>query len=56
MNVKYSVCVNTFDNDIITVKSVSSTDESYDELWKAKKLVKIRLSVPKESSDSRIVE
>ena len=40
MNMKYSVCVNTFDNDILTVKNMSSTDDSYEDLWKAKKPVK----------------
>ena len=58
MNMKYSTCVNAFDNDceIITVKNMSSTNELYDELWKAKKLVKIRLHVPKESSDSQTID
>ena len=56
MNMKHSLCINTFDNDIITVKNMTSTDESCDELRKAKKPVKIRLSVPKKSSDSRITE
>ena len=51
MNLKYSMCVKTCDNGNSTVKNMSSTDESYDELWKAKKLLKIRLSVPKERSD-----
>ena len=56
MNMKYSVCLKTFDNDIIIVKNMSSTDKPYNELWKAKKPVKIRLSVPKESSDSHIID
>ena len=50
------MCVNTFDNDIITVKNMSSMDESYDDLWNAKKPMKIWLPVPEESSDSHIID
>ena len=50
------MCVNIFDNKIITMKYISSTDESYDELCKAKKPVKFRLPVLNESSDSRIAD